>query len=160
MSEYEPKEREVYARRAINSAIYRYPEMYVELVDGANDVIYGTPAREVSVICGTSDPTASKAIQLSNKKRIEYGRKCEAINYCLSLLVEQYRQVVCLRFWGTRTTEEAFKIIRDNEKLRGLPYESCWSINTLPRQAGYEIAQVKRICSAFFNSVGQELGEI
>jgi len=161
MSEYIPKDTGTYTRRAINSAIYRYPAMYVELVDGENDIINGTPEKEVCVKTGTtSDSTAQKAIQLASRKRVELLRKCEAIGCCLAMLTPQYYQVVCLRFWGTKNTEEAIALVRKQQPLRGLPYESAWSPNTVPDKVGYCETQAKRICLAFTIAVGQELGEI
>jgi len=159
MSEYMPKDNATYTRRAINAAIYLYPEMYVELVDGEGDILNGTPIREVSVKSGISNPTEQKAIQLAGKRREELRRKCEAINYCLSLLPPKYYEMVCLRFWGVRTTEDAIKTIRKKSHLRGMNYESTYRL-TVGDKVDKSAAWVKCIVRDFINAVGQELGEI
>ena len=161
MSDYTPKYIDPESWRIINSIIRKYPRMYVELVEETNNIMFSRVAKETSVIAGhVSDPTSSKAIRLSSIRRGEATRKCEAINFCLSMLRTDHYRVVCLRFWGVENTGLAFTAVKENIPVRGMKYESILTPKTLGEQGRYSIRQSKRIVRQFVLSVGKELGEI
>ena len=129
--------------------------MYVELVDGEDEIMNSHVKTEGSRTMGhVSDPTAAIGIRLATTYRRELNRKCEAMNYCLSLLRPEYLKVVCLKFWGTENTAEAFESAREEIELRGYKYED------MKKLVGYGDRQAKRIIRKFVVRVGRYLGEI
>jgi len=161
MSNYTPQFIDTETWQIINATIRKYPRMYVELVDGEDDILNGQGFKETNVMAGyISDPTAQKGIKLASLQRREANRKCEAVNWCLSKLRPEHRRVVCLRFWGVESTEVAFELVRDNQPLRGMRYESIRTPETVGTVAGYSIRGAKKITNRFIMAVGKELGEI
>ena len=140
----------------INSTIRLYPLMYVQLVDGEDEIMNSHIKPESNISSGyVSDPTASIAIRLVDNRHLkELNRKCEAINYCLSQLSPDHHKVVCLRFWGTESTDEAYKLARSGIALCGFRYED------MKRAAGYSDRQAKRIIHKLVIDIGKNLGEI
>lgn len=135
--------------------------MYVELTDGEDEIINGHHPPEVHVSTGSvPDPTAMIAIRLATARRIEWNRKCEAINYCLAELKPEHYRVVCLRFWGVADTGEAFRAARSGTALCGYKFESMRTGTTVTEEAGYSLRNAKKIIHKFIFRVGQELGEI
>ena len=145
MSNYSPSWIDRNVWQIISATIRRYPQMYVELVDGEDEIINGHVPKEVNVSAGfISDPTASIAIKLATAHRIELNRKCEAINYCLTELPPEHYRVVCLRFWGVEDTGEAFRAARAGTALCGYKFESMRTVNTVTEEAGYSLRNAKR----------------
>lgn len=145
----------------VTATIRLYPRMYVELCEGEAEIIDGRRPCEVKVTGGTlPDPTARIALKLADARRIELNRKCEAVSYCLSELMREHYLVVCLRFWGTGDTEEAFRAVKNGAALRGYRFDSIKSPLTVTEKGGYSLRNSKKIVHRFIFRVGRELGEI
>lgn len=160
MSEYLYRGIDPDARRAIKAAISRYPRLCADLARQAEDILHATPQVDVHVSSAPGDPTACRAMQLSSRYRMEAERKCAAVKKCLDLLTPEHYHVVCLRFWGTSTAEDAIKKAKRGHPLVGMLNESIYPKITVPQKAYTCDRQVRRICKAFVRAVGEELGEI
>jgi hypothetical protein len=58
------------------------------------------------------------------------------------------------------STEVAFELVRDNQPLRGMRYESIRTPETVGAVAGYSAIGTKKIVKRFIIMVGKEIGEI
>jgi hypothetical protein len=82
------------------------------------------------------------------------------VTWELAKLRPEHRRVICLRFWGTHSPEEAREKARAGEPTKGLKYDTRKEAEALSGKAGYSDRQARRIVKKFIEDVGKNMGRI